>query len=232
MDCSLIPGIDGPTKVLFAVPFNVPYFSKGKKRRLKVVAKIQFLISSLVPNDVAAVQSRIEVLSSFDAPELLHSISEIEKQEPITAYIERVTKKITEHFERAERAKQMKKVFVEALSTTFRDNLLECDLANYTFASFLFSVPKDKTRPEPYSTAVATFYVSDNFPDEYPKLTLTAPMVPGAAYKSTPPPEVVPISRYSPRWPAERIIMEIWEQLWEEIPRYYTKMAHTMASSS
>ncbi|KAF9436970.1 hypothetical protein BGZ76_002421 [Entomortierella beljakovae] len=175
-----------------------------------VAAKIQFLISSLVPNDVADVQSKLEILSKFSHPELIQSIPEIGKQEPITSFVERVTKKITDHFEKNDRAKSLKKDFLETLILTFQTNLLECDIVNYTFASFMFSVPKDMTRPDVLSTAVATFYLSDRFPEEYPKLTLTAPILPGSSFARTPSPEVIPINRYSPRWGAERIIAEIW----------------------
>ncbi|KAG0366804.1 hypothetical protein BGZ54_004858 [Gamsiella multidivaricata] len=189
MDCCLIPGMDGPTKVLFAVPFHIAYHSNGKKRRTKVVAKIQFLISSLVPNDITAAQSKLEVLSSFEYPELIQSVSEISKEEPITAYIERVTKRVTDHFERQGRSRQLKKEFIETITTTFKP-----------------------------------------FPDEYPKMTMTAPVMPGDSYTATPPPEAIPIKRYSPRWGADRIVTEIWEQLWDDIPRFHTKLLH-MASS-
>jgi hypothetical protein len=40
-----------------------------------VVAKIQFVVSSLVPNDVAAVKSHIEPLSAFAYPDLLRGVS-------------------------------------------------------------------------------------------------------------------------------------------------------------
>ncbi|KAG0019991.1 hypothetical protein BGZ80_004936 [Entomortierella chlamydospora] len=229
MDCSLIPGIDGPTKVVFAVPFYVVYTADGKKRRTKVVAKIQFMISSLVPNDVTAVQSKIETLSPFSHPELIQSIIEIGKHEPIVSYIERVTKKITDHFEKDERAKRLRKDFIETITSTFRENLLECDIVNNTFASFLFSVPKDMSRPDVLSTAIATFYLSDRFPEEYPKLTLTSAILPSDSNARTPAPEVIPISRYSPRWNAERIVTEIWEQLWEEIPQYHAKVSQLAA---
>ncbi|KAF9351304.1 hypothetical protein BGX26_010653 [Mortierella sp. AD094] len=188
-----------------------------------LVAKIQFVISSLVPNDVAAVQSKIEALSPFSYPELLQSITEIGKHEPIMSYIERVTKKITDHFEKNDRAKQLRSDFIETITSTFKNNLLECDIVNNTFASFMFSVPKDKSRPDALSTAIATFYLSDRFPDEYPKLTLTSPLLPSNSNTRAPAPEVIPISRYSPRWGAERIVTEIWEQLWDEIPRYHAK---------
>ncbi|KAF9171600.1 hypothetical protein BGX20_007280 [Mortierella sp. AD010] len=229
MDCSLIPGIDGPTKVVFAVPFYVVYTADGKKRRMKVVAKIQFVISSLVPNDVTAVQSKIETLSPFSHPELIQSITEIGKHEPIVSYIERVTKKITDHFEKDERGKRLRKDFIETITSTFRENLLECDIVNNTFASFLFSVPKDMSRPDVVSTAIATFYLSDRFPEEYPKLTLTSAILPSNSNARTPAPEVIPISRYSPRWDAERIVTEIWEQLWEEIPQYHAKVSQLAA---
>jgi len=49
-------------QVLFAVPFHVPYTQDGKKRRLKVVAKIQYFISSLMPNEVSNAKSRLETL--------------------------------------------------------------------------------------------------------------------------------------------------------------------------
>ncbi|KAI7818699.1 hypothetical protein BC939DRAFT_462151 [Gamsiella multidivaricata] len=226
MDCCLIPGMDGPTKVLFAVPFHIAYHSNGKKRRTKVVAKIQFLISSLVPNDITAAQSKLEVLSSFEYPELIQSVSEISKEEPITAYIERVTKRVTDHFERQGRSRQLKKEFIETITTTFKPQLLECDLTNYSYAAFLFTVPKEKMQ----ASAVVTFFVSDSFPDEYPKMTMTAPVMPGDSYTATPPPEAIPIKRYSPRWGADRIVTEIWEQLWDDIPRFHTKLLH-MASS-
>ncbi|KAF8982647.1 hypothetical protein BGZ46_000896 [Entomortierella lignicola] len=231
MDCSLIPGTDGPTKVVFAVPFYVAYKNDGKKRRTKVVAKIQFVISSLVPNDVAAVQSKIEALSPFNYPELLQSIPEISKHEPIISFIERVTKKITDHFDKNDKAKQLKKKFIETIISTFESNLLECDVVNHTFASFIFSVPKDKSRPDTFSTAIATFYLSDRFPDEYPKLTLTSPILPNNSNARTPTPEVIPFERYSPRWDAERIVTEIWEQLWDEIPRYHAKATQLAAAS-
>ncbi|KAF8925028.1 hypothetical protein BGZ58_001200, partial [Dissophora ornata] len=119
-----------------------------------LVAKIQFLISSLMPNDVTAVQSNIEALSRLECPELLQSISEMGKHESIVSFIERVSKKISEHFERLGRGRQMKKEFIEVITATFRSQLLECDVVDYTYASFLFTVPKDKSRGE--ATAIAT----------------------------------------------------------------------------
>ncbi|KAI8597035.1 hypothetical protein EDD21DRAFT_229614 [Dissophora ornata] len=230
MECCLIPGVDGPTKVLFAVPFYIPYTYEGRKHRAKVVAKIQFLISSLMPNDVTAVQSNIEALSRLECPELLQSISEMGKHESIVSFIERVSKKISEHFERLGRGRQMKKEFIEVITATFRSQLLECDVVDYTYASFLFTVPKDKSRGE--ATAIATLYVPDDFPNEIPKLTLTAPVMPNNSYSPTPLAEVIPISRYSPRWDSNRIVDEIWEQLWDEIPRYHSKLSHPGTSSA
>ncbi|KAG0251335.1 hypothetical protein BG011_007718, partial [Mortierella polycephala] len=231
LDCFLIPGLDGPTKVVFAVPFYVPYTHQGEKQEAKIAAKIQFTISSLIPNDVIAVQSKIEVLSSFEYPEILHDIADINKQEPITQFVDRVSRRITDHFERLEQGQQFKKEFIETLVATFRKNLMECDVVHYTFASFMFMVPKDRSRPDIGTTAIATFYVPDTFPDDYPKLTLTAPVLPHSTYTSTPSPEVIPISRYSPRWDAERIVTEIWEQLWDEIPRYHARLSSQAAAS-
>ncbi|KAG0298940.1 hypothetical protein BGZ98_010430 [Dissophora globulifera] len=216
-------------QVIFAVPFYVAYTHEGKKRRTKVVAKIQFLISSLIPNDVTAVKSKVETLTPFEHQELLNSIPEMGKQETITAFIERATQKISGHFEKEARSRILRKEFIETITTTFRKQLLECDLVDYTFASFLFVVPKTKVRSE--STAIASFYVSDTFPDEYPKLTLSAPVLPVNTYSLTPRAEVVPIIRYSPRWGAERIVDEIWEQLWEDIPRFHSKLSQASASS-
>ncbi|KAI8354438.1 hypothetical protein B0O80DRAFT_487221 [Mortierella sp. GBAus27b] len=221
MDCCLIQGNDGPTKVLFASPFDVSYVHEGKKHRAKFVAKVQFLISSLVPNDVTAVQSKVEALTAFDYPDLVQSVSDIGKHESIVDFMERIKKKVTDHYEKLGRGRQLRKEFIEELISTFRYALLECDIVDYKFATFLFTVPKDRTRSD---SAVAAFYVSESFPDEYPKLTLTSTAMPVNSYTPTPPPEVVPLVRYSPRWPAERIVKEIWEQLWEEIPRYSTKM--------
>ncbi|KAG0209634.1 hypothetical protein BGX28_010150 [Mortierella sp. GBA30] len=232
MDCSLIPGLDGPTKVVFAVPFFIAYVQKGKKKQLKVVAKIQFLISDLLPNDVTAAQSKLEALSTFDHLEILKGISEISKHEPITSYMERVSRRVQDHFEKLERGQQMRKEFIEAMVSTFRENLLECDIVNHTYASFMFIVPREKHRTESQPTAIASFYVSDTFPDEYPKLTLSAPMMPSNSFVLAPVPEVIPITRYSPRWGAERIVVEIWEQLYEEIPRYHARMHHLCSSSA
>ncbi|KAF9105025.1 hypothetical protein BGX29_000837 [Mortierella sp. GBA35] len=231
MDCCLIPGIDGPTKVIFAVPFYIEFQDQGATQQIKLVAKIQFLISSLVPNDVAAVKSRIEPLSSFDYPDLLRNTPDIGKHEPVTEYIGRVSMKVTERFDKLQRRREMKKEMIETLVETFKGNLLECDLVNHTFASFLFMVNRDKGR-DTQATAIATFYLSDTFPDEYPKLTLAAPLLPSASYLPTPEPEVIQINRYSPRWGAQRIVTEIWEQLWEEIPRFYTKALHFATAPS
>ncbi|KAG0278406.1 hypothetical protein BGZ96_002399 [Linnemannia gamsii] len=231
MDCCLIPGIDGPTKVIFAVPFYINFQDQGTNQQIKLVAKIQFLISSLVPNDVAAVKSHVEPLSTFDYPDLLRGTPDIGKHEPVMEYIERVSKKITEHFDKIQRRREMRKVMIETLVETFRVNLLECDLVNHTFASFMFIVGRDKSR-DVTASAITTFYLSDSFPDEYPKLTLTAPLLPSSSYLPTPEPEVIPIKLYSPRWGAERIVQEIWEQLWEEIPRFYSKAYHLASAPS
>jgi hypothetical protein len=75
-------------------------------------------------------------------------------------------------------------------------------------------------------------YLSDSFPDEYPKLTLSAPLLPSSSYLPTPEPEVIHIKLYSPRWGAERIVQEIWEQLWDEIPRFYSKACHLASAPS
>ncbi|KAF9128591.1 hypothetical protein BGW39_004946 [Mortierella sp. 14UC] len=222
MDCSLIPGIDGPTKVIFAVPFYVDFQDQGTNQQVKLVAKIQFVISSLVPNDVAAVKSHIEPLSTFTYPDLLRGTPDIGKHEPVMDYIGRISNRISEHFGRIQRKRDMKKEMIKTLLEAFRPNLLECDLVNHTFASFLFVVDRVKPR-EGTATAIATFYLTDSFPDEYPKVTLTAPLLPSSSYLPTPEPEVIPIKLYSPRWGCERIVNEIWEQLWEEIPRYYNK---------
>ncbi|KAG0271925.1 hypothetical protein BGZ95_000208 [Linnemannia exigua] len=231
MDCCLIPGIDGPTKVVFAVPFYINIQEQGVNQEIKLVAKIQFLISSLVPNDVAAVKSHVELLSTFDYPDLLRGTPDIGKHEPVTDYIGRVSKKMTEHFDRAQKRRDMKKQMIDTLLVTFRPNLLECDLVNHTFASFLFIVDRVKGR-EGTATAIATFYLPDTFPDEYPKITLTAPLLPSASYLPTPEPEVIPVKLYSPRWGCERIVNEIWEQLWDEIPRFYTKALHFASAPS
>ncbi|KAF9924117.1 hypothetical protein FBU30_005857 [Linnemannia zychae] len=231
MDCCLIPGIDGPTKVIFAVPFCVNFHYQGANQNIKLVAKIQFLISSLVPNDVAAVKSHIEQLTTFDYPDLLRGVPDIAKHESVMEYIARVSKKITEHFDKAHRRREMKKEMIDTLVKTFRPNLLECDLANHTFASFLFIVNREKGR-DGTASAIATFYLSDSFPDEYPKLTLAVPLMPSSSYLPTPEPEVIPIKLYSPRWSAERIVTEIWEQLWEEIPRFYSKTFHLTSAPS
>ncbi|KAK3827774.1 MAG: hypothetical protein J3Q66DRAFT_362976 [Benniella sp.] len=210
MDCCLIPGVNEPTKVrdkesaknivLFWLMYDVV--------SSPVLAKIQFLISSLVPNDVTAVQSKIEALSPFDFPDLVQSIPDIGKQETIVTFIERVSEKITDHFEKLARARRLRKEFMEKLTATFRSSLLECDASGHRFAAFLFTVPKEKSRPE--AAAIVTFQVSDSFPDEYPKMVFSAPILPSDSYASTPAPEVVPIHRYNPRWDAERIIREIW----------------------
>ncbi|KAF9339664.1 hypothetical protein BGZ91_005152 [Linnemannia elongata] len=231
MDCCLIPGVDGPTKVIFAVPFYINFQDQGVNQQIKLVAKIQFLISSLVPNDVAAVKSQIEPLSTFDYPDLLRGVPDIGKHEAVMDYIERVSKRITEHFDKIQRSREMKKEMIETLVGTFRQNLLECDLVNYTFASFMLIVNRDKGR-DGTASAIATFYLSDSFPDEYPKLTLSAPLLPSSSYLPTPEPEVIPIKLYSPRWAAERIVTEIWEQLYDEIPRFYTKALHFASAPS
>ncbi|KAF9290680.1 Cytoplasmic tRNA 2-thiolation protein 2 [Mortierella alpina] len=227
MDCSLIPGIDGPTKVVFAVPFFIAYAQQGKQKQLKVVAKIQYLISSLVPNDVTAAKSKLEVLSPFEYPDILQSVPEIAKHEPITSYMERASRRVQEYFERQERSQKMRKEFIETMVITFRENLLECDIVNHTYASFMFTVQKEKP-----ATAIATFYVTESFPEVYPKLTLTTPMMPSDSFKPAPAPEVIDIRRYSPRWDAERIVNEIWEQLWEDIPRYHARMVQLSSSSA
>ncbi|KAG0321973.1 hypothetical protein BGZ97_009526 [Linnemannia gamsii] len=218
-------------QVIFAVPFYINFQDQGANQQIKLVAKIQFLISSLVPNDVAAVKSHVEPLSTFDYPELLRGIPDIGKHEPVMEYIERMTKKIKEHFDKIQRRREMKKVMIETLVETFRANLLECDLVNHTFASFMFIVSVDKGRDETAS-AITTFYLSDSFPDEYPKLTLSAPLLPSSSYLPTPEPEVIHIKLYSPRWGAERIVQEIWEQLWDEIPRFYSKACHLASAPS
>lgn len=136
---------------------------------------------------------------------------------------------------------------------------------NYTFASFMLIVNRDKGR-DGTASAIATcknnnynrqfffywhrflpllvrhtncvfflchlVYLSDSFPDEYPKLTLSAPLLPSSSYLPTPEPEVIPIKLYSPRWAAERIVTEIWEQLYDEIPRFYTKALHFASAPS
>ncbi|KAG9320608.1 hypothetical protein KVV02_004198 [Mortierella alpina] len=227
MDCSLIPGVDGPTKVVFAVPFFIAYAQQGKQKQLKVVAKIQYLISSLVPNDVTAAKSKLEVLSAFEHPDILQGVPEIAKHEPITSYMERASRRVQDFFERQERAQKMRKEFIETMVITFRENLLECDIMNHTYASFMFTVQKEKP-----ATAIATFYVADTFPEIYPKLTLTSPMMPSDCFKPAPAPEVIPIRRYSPRWDADRIVKEIWEQLWEDIPHYHAKMVQLSSSAA
>ncbi|KAF9583940.1 hypothetical protein BGW38_008057 [Lunasporangiospora selenospora] len=224
MDCHLIPGSDGPTKVLFAVPFFVSYSEHGKAKEIKAVAKIQFLVSSLVPNGVAAAKSKIETLSPLSHRELLNDAPEIGIREPITTYIDRITKRVADHFAKEERAHQLKIELVEMLASHFKTNLLEYDTINHTYAAFMFTVPVERLRPESYPTAIATFYMPDNFPDEYPKLTLSAVVTPTTAYASLPPPETIPIVRYSPRWGAERILTELWEQLWDEIPQFHSKV--------
>ncbi|KAG0073136.1 hypothetical protein BGZ90_011670 [Linnemannia elongata] len=155
MDCCLIPGVDGPTKVIFAVPFYINFQDQGVNQQIKLVAKIQFLISSLVPNDVAAVKSQIEPLSTFDYPDLLRGVPDIGKHEAVMDYIERVSKRITEHFDKIQRRREMKKEMIETLVGTFRQNLLECDLVNYTFASFMLIVNRDKGR-DGTASAIAT----------------------------------------------------------------------------
>ncbi|KAF9943152.1 hypothetical protein BGZ67_006520 [Mortierella alpina] len=227
MDCSLIPGVDGPTKVVFAVPFFITYAQQGKQKQLKVVAKIQYLISALVPNDVTAAKSKLEVLSAFEHPDILQGVPEIAKHEPITSYMERASRRVQDFFERQERAQKMRKEFIETMVITFRENLLECDIRNHTYASFMFTVQKEKP-----ATAIATFYVADTFPEIYPKLTLTSPMMPSDCFKPAPAPEVIPIRRYSPRWDADRIVKEIWEQLWEDIPHYHAKMVQLSSSAA
>ncbi|KAG9067963.1 hypothetical protein KI688_011554 [Linnemannia hyalina] len=218
-------------QVIFAVPFYINFQDQGVNQQIKLVAKIQFLISSLVPNDVAAVKSHIEPLSTFDYPDLLRGVPDIGKHEPVMEYIERVSKRITEHYDKLQRRREMKKEMIETLVGTFRQNLLECDLVNYTFASFMLIANRDKGR-DGTASAIATFYLSDSFPDEYPKLTLSAPLLPSSSYLPTPEPEVIPIKRYSPRWAAERIVTEIWEQLYDEIPRFYTKAIHFASAPS
>ncbi|KAF9550864.1 hypothetical protein EC957_011411 [Mortierella hygrophila] len=217
--------------VIFAVPFYINFQDQGVSQQIKLVAKIQFLISSLVPNDVAAVKSHIEPLSTFDYPDLLRGVPDIGKHEPVMEYTERVSKKITEHYDKIQRRREMKKEMIETLVGTFRQNLLECDFVNYTFASFMLIANRDKGR-DGTASAIATFYLSDSFPDEYPKLTLSAPLLPSSSYLPTPEPEVIPIKRYSPRWGAERIVTEIWEQLYDEIPRFYTKALHFASAPS
>ncbi|GJJ79030.1 BRCA1-A complex subunit BRE [Entomortierella parvispora] len=222
MDCCLIPGVDGPTKVLFAVPFHVPYTQEGKKRRLKVVAKIQYFISSLMPNDVSNAKSRLETLSSFEYPEILEAIPDIGQQEHIVDFVERVTRKVSDHFQRKEKLGQMKKEFIEATIKTFRPCLIEYDDEDYKQASFLLIVPKEG-RGDQGSTAIATFSLPDAFPDEYPKVTLSSPYMPFDSFLSPPAPESIKIEKYSPRWGVDRMITEIWEQLWFEIPRFHNR---------
>ncbi|KAF9899772.1 hypothetical protein EC991_008338 [Linnemannia zychae] len=197
-------------QVVFAVPFYIDFQDQGANQQVKLVAKIQFVISSLVPNDVAAVKSHIEPLSAFAYPDLLRGTPDIGKHEPVTDYIGRVSNKISEHFGRIQRKRNMKKEMIKTLLETFRP-----------------VKPREGT-----ATAIATFYLTDSFPDEYPKVTLSAPLLPSSSYLPTPEPEVIPIKLYSPRWGCDRIVNEIWEQLWEEIPRYYGKALHLASAPS
>ncbi|KAF9156423.1 hypothetical protein BG015_005392 [Linnemannia schmuckeri] len=218
-------------QVIFAVPFYINFQDQRANQQIKLVAKIQFLISSLVPNDVAAVKSHIEPLSTLDYPDLLRGVPDIGKHEPVMEYIERVSKKITEHFDKIRRRREMKKEMIETLVNFFRPHLLEYDSVNHTMASFMLAVSRDKSR-DGIATAVTTFYLPDSFPDEYPRVTLSAPLLPSSSYLPTPEPEVIAIQLYSPRWGAERIITEIWEQLWEDIPRFYSKALHLASAPS
>ncbi|KAG0041561.1 hypothetical protein BGZ83_001637 [Gryganskiella cystojenkinii] len=210
------------TLVLFAVPFTVPYTEGGKNRRLKIVVKVQYLISTLM-GEVTDCKSNLETLSSFEHPQLIESISPIARGEHIVDYIDRITKKVKDHFERLERLSQMKKEFIEAITKIFRENLIEYDGEHYKQASFLLNVPKDSSRPDAVSTAIVTFHLTESFPEEPPKMALSSSLMPFDTFTATPKPELLRIERYSPRWSVDQMIAVIWEQLWEEIPRFHSR---------
>ncbi|KAF9303343.1 hypothetical protein BGZ74_003952 [Mortierella antarctica] len=229
MDCCLIPSSDGPTKVLFAVPFYIKYTVNGAPQSIKACAKIQFRVSTLM-NEVMDALSTVEVLSSFEYHDLLKSIPPISLRESITEFLDRITQSVVDHLEKIERSRHIKKDLMDELIKTFRKNLLECDRVNNNYAAFLFQVPKDGPKPDGIPTAVVTIYVTESFPEKFPKITISMPILPVNETSYVPPPQVMSLLRYSPRWNAERIVESIWKQLIDDIPMYHNKMVKTTSS--
>ncbi|KAG0348720.1 hypothetical protein BG004_004434 [Podila humilis] len=215
MDCCLIPASDGPTKVLFAVPFYIEYTANGTNHKIKV--------SSLM-GDVSQAFSSIEFLSSFEHRDILKSIPPIGLRESITEFLERITSTVIKYFEKLERSHFMQKELIDELVKTFRTNLLECDMSNYTYVAFLFQVPRETSKSDAIPAAVVTIYVNETFPETFPKITIAMPIISSSELAQASQPVVMPLERYSPRWNAERIVETIWKQLIEDIPMYHNKL--------
>ncbi|KAI9233521.1 MAG: hypothetical protein BYD32DRAFT_425697 [Podila humilis] len=229
MDCCLISSSDGPTKVLFAVPFYIKYTVNGAPKSVKACAKIQFRVSSLM-NEVMDALSTVEVLSSFEYHDVLKSIPPIGLRESITEFLERVTQSVVDHLEKIERSRHIKKELMDELIKKFRKNLLECDRVNNSYAAFLIQVPRDGPKPDGVPTAVVTVYATESFPEKYPKITISMPILPAHDTSNVAPPLIMALHRYSPRWNAERIVESIWKQLIEDIPMYHNKLVKATSS--
>ncbi|KAG0231925.1 hypothetical protein BGW41_002008 [Actinomortierella wolfii] len=119
MDCGVIFS-DGPTRVMFAVPFNVSYRYHGRDMRVKAVVKVQYTISALMENNITSVQSNIEFLSEFTHPEITSKLSPIGFEESIHDYIENVQRIIVQEFEKREKGQKLRTSLIEELATTFR----------------------------------------------------------------------------------------------------------------
>ncbi|KAF9426223.1 hypothetical protein BGZ94_006807, partial [Podila epigama] len=175
-------------EVLFAVPFYIKYHENGASHSIKACAKIQFLVSSLV-DDVMEALSTIEVLSSFDHPNMIKSIPGIELRESITDYLDRVKRSVSEHFDKLARTRYIKRDFMDAFCTTFRRNLLECDRVNFSYAAVMLRVPNENLKADAHPTAIVTVYISDTFPEQYPKMTLSFPILPSNDNAPVPTPQ-------------------------------------------
>ncbi|KAG0265682.1 hypothetical protein DFQ27_000469 [Actinomortierella ambigua] len=261
MDCGVVVS-DGPTKVLFAVPFEISYRCNGRDEQKKAVVKVQYTISALVENNVTSVQSNIEFLSDFKHPEITSKLNPIGFDESIHDYIEEVQRTISHEFDRKERGQRLRKSLLDELAATFRKHLLECDTKRHTYISILFNAARDSPRQETYYTAIITIVLTEKFPEEYPKIVFSSPGFPVRVQNSLQNSldtslsggvgsltsggaaggqggsidllsETIIMPRYSPRWDAKRMVEAIWEYLWEEIPRFHERvLAHPVNSLS
>ncbi|KAF9974040.1 hypothetical protein BGZ73_002686 [Actinomortierella ambigua] len=259
MDCGVVVS-DGPTRVLFAVPFNISYRNNGQDEQKKAVVKVQYTISALVENNVSSVQSSIEFLSEFNHPDIRSKLDPIGYDESIHDYIEEIQRIITNEFDRRERTQKLRKSLLDQLAITFRKHVLECDTEKHCYISLLFNAPRDGSRQETYYTAIVTILLTEKFPEEYPKIAFSSPGLPIRIQKSSHNllgsnlngglgshnsmlgdgggsfdllSETVTMPLYSPRWDAKRMVEAIWEYLWEEIPRFHDRaLAHPSNSPS
>ncbi|KAG0227095.1 hypothetical protein BGW42_003153 [Actinomortierella wolfii] len=254
MDCGVIFS-DGPTRVLFAVPFNVSYRYHGRDMHVKAVVKVQYTISALMENNITSVQSNIEFLSEFNHPEITSKLSPIGFEESIHDYIENVQRIIVQEFEKREKGQKLRTSLIEELATTFRRHILECDTEKHYYISMLFNTPShEASRQDTTCSAIVTVLLTDNFPEEYPKIAFGSPVYPIRVQSQLHNPhgvtsggggnggggnggdtshvpdlltDVITMPLYSPRWDAKRMVEAIWEFLWEEIPRFHERaVAH------